>query len=271
MKYLLLLLLLANLVAGLWWYNAENDRRARDQRVPQLPGGELVLLSEMDRPPAAKADKADKADKAEKSDRSETADSAVPAREAEDEEADPEDADTEEAESPAKPEPAPEPETVEKPAVCITLGPFVDSEEARRAVKLLSTDGAQVSWRSATEQVPSGYRVFIAPLENSESAYELAAELRDRGVDDNFVITNPNDKVNGISLGLFTQKRGAIKRLARLRNLGYEAEIEVRYRDSEIQWVDYEGPRGESVEQLLREATEGVEDVQRIQRDCERR
>ncbi|EDY85580.1 sporulation and cell division repeat protein [gamma proteobacterium HTCC5015] len=285
MKYLLLIVLLLNLCMALVLYSEEQRRQAAEAAVPSLPGGRLVLLSEVDLPAreaaAAEApsdippsqeegvvEESPDSGAAEERAPDESLQAALAEELARDEPAEPTLASDLEPEASSDPDPDPEPAPA--PVIeCATLGPFVDEEGARRAVRMLTAAGAKVSWRSVVEQLPSGYRVFLEPYESTERAYQVAADLREQGVKDNFVITNPKDKVNGISLGLFTQKRGALKRLARLRNLGYQASIEMRYRDGNIQWVDYRTPLGTLDEPLLRELTEGYEDVQLIERYCE--
>lgn len=257
MRNLFLLLLLANLCAGLWIYTHDYMPGEGDQ--PQRPRSavrSLVLLAEVKSEPVAARQAAVVEEPLEVGgaeaggvQESPAAESVVSA------EVEPAAVSGPEAEAP-------------EVFYCYTLGPFTELDKAKRAVRLLGATGAEVERRSSQEQEPFGYRIFIPPLSSKEKAYEVAAELREKGVKDYFVITNPNDKLNGISLGLFSQKTGALKRLAQLRFLGYQASMEIRYREKEIHWLDYAAAENQISEQVLREAGEGVQDIQRLPRNC---
>ena len=261
MRNLFLLLLLSNICLGLWVYTQE--KAAAEAALPRQPSAAakpLVLLSELSASeiqeakivPLAPPEKMRKA--------------AVPSVvEVVDENpgaAEQIELVVEEALL-ATPEPVVLPEQE-----CFTLGPFADAAKSKRALGLLTTAGAKASQRENQEQVPYGYRVFIPPLSSRERAYELADKLRGAGIKDYFVITNPNDKLNGISLGLFKQRTGAIKRVAQLRNMEYRASIEVRYKDKAIYWVDYAADIGSVGAQVLLEAGEGVTGMQHLVRAC---
>lgn len=250
MRNIFLLLLLSNICLGLWVYTQEKAAaEAAIPRVPSVNAKPLVLLSELS------------------ASEIQAAPAIVPP---------PEPA------KPIEPEPVvaelllepPEPaaeavvEESELALECHTLGPFTDAAKSKRALGLLVTLGATASQRASQEQVPYGYRVFIPPLSSREQAYKVADSLREAGVKDYFVITNPNDKLNGVSLGLFKQRTGAIKRVARLRNMNYQASIEVRYKDKDIYWLDYAATVGLVDAQVLLEAGEGVSGMQHLARDC---
>lgn len=246
MRNLFLLLLLGNICLGLWVYTQEKTAASAEVLPPQSAAAAkpLVLLSEL---PAEAIQPLPAA----------APPNPVPAAVVV----------AEVQEQPLQPDPEPEP--VPSPVQeCFTLGPFADAAKAQRALRLLGAAGAQASKRENQEQVPYGYRVFIPPLSSRERAYQIADQLRDSGIKDYFVISNPNDKQNGVSLGLFKQRTGAIKRVAQLRNMDYQASIEVRYKDRVIYWIDYSAPVGLVGAEALLEAGEGVTGMQHLGRTC---
>ena len=251
MRNIFLLLLLSNICLGLWVYSQE--KMAAEAALPRLPSMKaqpLLLLSEL---PDGNAER-----------------TVAPAEGAHEK---PRPLLVEDVPSVAEDEPqggAPL-ELALAPArerACFTLGPFVDATKSRRALRLLQGVGAQTSKRVSQEQAPYGYRVYIPPLSSRERAYQVADQLREAGIKDYFVITNPNDKLNGVSLGLFKQRTGAIKRVAQLRNMDYRASIEVRYQDKDIYWLDYTADVGLVEARILLEAGEGVAGMQHLARDC---
>ncbi len=280
MRNLFLVLLLANICMGLWLYG-EEKAASRAPAKHRAATSNLLLLSELPAAPPAGAEVTEQA-AAERTEPLVVAATAEPITA-------PGAATAQNGAAPdAAPKSAPEPPPVAdtptpalltepvviaeppKPAdECFTLGPFVERPRAERVAAVLAQAGAQTQIRTSQEPQPYGYRVYIPPLSSKARAYELVKELRDKGVKDYFVITNPNDKVNGISLGLFRKKTGALKRVARLRNLNYSASMEVRYKDREIHWLDYRATPGAVDDNILREAREGTEAIQHLPRDCQ--
>lgn len=269
MRNLLLLLLLANICLGLWIYTQEKAaREAAAPRAPSTTAKPLLLLSELaaseiqnrqaaptagpDSEPAAEPAPAPIQGSASVAEELLIAEPLV------------------EPVAPAPLAAEPVEERVASPIVaCYTLGPFAEVSKSQRALALLQALGAESSQRTSQEQEPYGYRVYIPPLSSREQAYKIADVLRRAGVKDYFVITNPNDKLNGISLGLFKQRTGAIKRVAQLRNMEYQASIEVRYKDRDIYWLDYSAKEGLVDAPVLLEVGEGVVGMQHLARDCD--
>lgn len=248
MRNLFLLLLLANICLGLWIYTQE--KAAREAAMPRMPSTfakPLVLLSELAKPEIQKASPKPAPEFISEPDIVEAPESVVEAVI---------------EKSVSEPEPSLE-------VACYTLGPFTEGAKSKRASALLQALGAESKQRSSQEQEPYGYRVFIPPLSSREQAYNVADSLRSAGVKDYFVITNPNDKLNGVSLGLFKQRTGAIKRVAQLRNIDYQASIEVRYKDKDIYWLDYSAAEGLVDARALLELGEGVAGMQHLRKDCD--
>lgn len=276
MRNLFFLLLLLNLCLGLWVYSQEREGERQAQAAqPQLSGKSLVLLSELPpgqlenidvpapvKPKIELARIESSVESEPKGDLGLATEPAIP------EEKDIEPVAETPSEATNEDTAVAELEVLAPPLACYTMGPLSSKKHIASVKTAMSSRQLEYSQRDSQEQVPYGYRVYIPPLSNKETAYRVASELRDAGVKDYFVITNPNDKVNGISLGLFSLKTGALKRVARMRNLNYQASIEVRYKDKDIVWLDFQLEPSRLPEPLFKEALEGVEDVQFLPRDC---
>lgn len=74
--------------------------------------------------------------------------------------------------------------------------------------------------------------VYFPPLATLAAAREEQRRLADLGVQDLAVVTTGPMR-NGLSLGLFAEPGGALRRVAELKALGVTARIEPRYRDLE--------------------------------------
>ncbi len=149
---------------------------------------------------------------------------------------------TEEAQSPAEPEavpvdeePAlvaeiPEPEEPAEPGatpdqapgtVCVRAGWFKERAAAGEAAEWMRAAGAEaVGIRHEEQQVIKNYQVYLPPAPSREAAKAVASELRDKGVDDIWIIAR-GAQANGISLGVYRNKRYMGRRVAELEKLGY--------------------------------------------------
>lgn len=160
-------------------------------------------------------------------------------------------------------------EPAETEALCYTLGPFKDLDRARAVSARLDDLGADVQQRSKVEQEQYGYRVYLPPYATREEAVADARKLAEYGVRDYFIITDDQDKKNGISLGLFRKKSGAIRRMAQVRRFDFKPQMEIRYRDTTIYWLDYRHSTEFDSGPLWRELAEDAPDIQRLDRDCD--
>jgi hypothetical protein len=166
-------------------------------------------------------------------------------------------------------EPIQEQPKAEAEAVCYTLGPFKDLDQARAVATRFDNLGADVERRSKVEQEQYGYRVYLPPYATREEAVAEARKLAELGIRDYFIISDDQDKKNGISLGLFRKKSGAIRRMAQVRRFDFKPQMEIRYRDTTIYWLDYRHSAALDSEPLWRELREDTPDIQRLDRECD--
>lgn len=136
----------------------------------------------------------------------------------------------EEPESSEEPEVVAEPERPEEPeeavalAVrenCIQTGWFRERKDADEAAVWLREHGAEaVTVRSEEQEIIKNYQVYLPPAESREAAWALVRELSEKGVEDLWVIDR-GSQVNGVSLGVFRNKRYMSRRVAEVEKLGY--------------------------------------------------
>ena len=124
----------------------------------------------------------------------------------------------EEPQSPAEPEAAPDQASS---AVCVRAGWFKERAAAGEAAEWMRSAGAEaVEVRQEEQEVIKNYQVYLPPASSREAARAVARELRDRGVDDIWII-HKGAQANGISLGVYRSKSNTSRRVAELEKLGY--------------------------------------------------
>lgn len=250
MKHLVYLLLLANLALFAWLYTHQNGYRAAAPTAAELPPSveRLVLLRER-----ASAEPASVPGPILEP--AESATDVPPASEA----AAPPPQDDEPAEQPARqltelegtqPESAlsveedavqaeTQPETLPEPAaplprVCQTIGPFSQRSQAEKFMSRLTALAQAPVMRTAQIEEPSGYWVYLPSMPRAEATRTID-DLAAKGVKDYFL-----GRQNVISLGIFSDKRTAEKRVRDIDRLGYQSRLEPRFVTREVYWVDFE-------------------------------
>jgi hypothetical protein len=73
------------------------------------------------------------------------------------------------------------------------------------------------------------------PAMPASKARSIVADLDAHGMKDYFI-----GRKNHISLGIFSTEKKARKRLTRVKELGYDAELGQRYRNRAVYWLDVE-------------------------------
>ena len=106
-------------------------------------------------------------------------------------------------------------------AICVQAGWFKGLADATEAAEWMRSAGAEaVEIRHEEQQIIRNYQVYLPPAESREAARAMASELRDRGVEDIWII-NQGAQANGISLGVYRNKGYMGRRVAELEKLGY--------------------------------------------------
>lgn len=120
------------------------------------------------------------------------------------------------ASSVTPPVPAIAKKTSPKTSTCAEWGEFSGSDLARaqRALAGLKLGGSLT--QRGVEQ-DHGYWVYIPPLKKRADVEKKIAQLKQRGVDDYFVVQEEGEWQNAISLGVFRTEEAAQKYLATLR------------------------------------------------------
>lgn len=150
--------------------------------------------------------------------------------------------------------------------VCYTLGPFKDKLIMQQLRDSLSEEVGEVSVRQRTEAEKHRYWVY-APAKNRRKARELAQNLRDKKVKDFYIVLKGVRK-NNVSLGHFRESKHASRRVKKLNGLGFDARVDVIYRDFEVYWLDY-ALSGEKASENFRIGEYITDGVSQISRQCE--
>lgn len=127
---------------------------------------------------------------------------------------------------------------------CFTIGPLGSLLQQDRAVDRLRPFAEAVRARRSRADRDRGWWVYLPPVTARQDALDLARRLADAGVEDYYVVTS-GEMENTVSLGLYEQQHNARQRQARIRSLGFDAQLSVRREETPQFWVDYRIAPGE--------------------------
>ncbi len=156
----------------------------------------------------------------------------------------------------------------DRQSVCYTIGPFEDADRAQRANRRLERLGLQPRQRTTRDEEVYGYQVLLPPFGSRAAALEATRRLADKGIEDYFIVASDPELENAVSVGLFEEKRYAVRHSDYLNDLGFDAELRLRTRERTRYWQDYRDPEGRLTGEVV-ESLEAERALQRLERPCD--
>lgn len=127
---------------------------------------------------------------------------------------------------------------------CFTIGPLPTLLAQQRAVDRLSPFSSRIHTRQTQADRDRGWWVYLPANERSD-ALALTRELAEAGVEDYYVVAGGSLE-NAVSVGLYENIDNARQRQRQIREMGFDAQLEVRRESVPRFWVDYRTEPGES-------------------------
>lgn len=120
---------------------------------------------------------------------------------------------------------------------CVSLGPFTDLTDSARASTILREGGLEPRQRAADGVVWRGYWVALEGIRDRAAADGVIGRLRKYGIGDAYAMPDSGNRIT-ISLGLFSERQRALRRVDEVKALGFEPRISERERRGQVYWID---------------------------------
>ncbi len=120
---------------------------------------------------------------------------------------------------------------------CLSLGPFTDLTDAARASTLLRASELEPRQRAGEGVVWKGFWVTLEGVPDRAAATAIIERLRRAGVADAYAMPAEGRDVT-ISLGLFSERQRALRRLDDAKAVGLAPRIVDRERTGTVYWID---------------------------------
>ncbi len=126
---------------------------------------------------------------------------------------------------------------------CYTIGPLPTLLAQQRGEERLRPFVSELRRRQTSADHDRGWWVYL-PASNRSDALQLTRQLAEADVEDYYVVAG-GDMANSVSVGLYQSIDNARNRQARIRSLGFDAQMEVRREQIPQFWIDYRVEPGE--------------------------
>jgi hypothetical protein len=121
-------------------------------------------------------------------------------------------------------------------SLCFKLGPFHNDQHVEAVQRSLEELAINTMIFSHEEGEVLGYWVYLKPQRSTALARLKMEELKGKGITDLFLVKKDEPKL-AISLGVFRNKLTAQKRQRHIRSLGYQPQLNLRYKVKPETWL----------------------------------
>ena len=129
------------------------------------------------------------------------------------------------------------PPVLADPVRCVSVGPFSDLEIAAKAAGALHARGFTPVQRAEEGEALDEFWVYIGGVADSSAADKVFKALDRNGIKDAHLMPESSDG-RRISVGLFSERDRAERRVKSIEKLGFKADVEERKQPGAAYWVD---------------------------------
>ena len=152
--------------------------------------------------------------------------------------------------------------------LCYSLGPFtkkLDSEKAQVLLKAKNIVSKRIRLRDTSL---SGYWVILPASETRKEANKHIRRLKKLKVDDYFLVATGTHE-NAVSLGVYSQKKLARRRVDEMIRLGFIPRMESVALPRKVYWLNwYKDVKSQPSEILLSNIKKQYQQISKIERSC---
>lgn len=152
--------------------------------------------------------------------------------------------------------------------LCYSMGPFQKKSAAEKAGDILKTQNIETRRIRLRDTSRSGYWVILPATATRKEASKHIKRLKKLKVKDYFLVaTGPNE--NAVSLGVFSQKKLARRRVDDMIRLGFVPRMESVALPRKVHWLNwYKDSKLQPGKEILSKIKKQHPQVSKIERSC---
>lgn len=152
--------------------------------------------------------------------------------------------------------------------LCYSLGPFTKKSESKKAQELLKTKNIESKRIQLRDTSLSGYWVILPASETRKEANKYIRRLKMLKVKDYFLVATGSHE-NAVSLGVYSQKQFARRRVDEIIRLGFVPRMESVALPRKVYWLNwYKDSKEQPSESILRSIKDPQPQISKIERSC---
>ena len=152
--------------------------------------------------------------------------------------------------------------------LCYSLGPFINKSESKKAQELFKNSNVEVKNIQLRDTSRSGFWVTLPASESRQEAKKQIARLKKLNVKDYFLVAKGSHE-NAISLGVYSQKKLARRRVDEIIRLGFIPRMESVPLPRKVYWINwYKDSEQQPQDATLNEIKKLQPQISKIERSC---
>lgn len=158
--------------------------------------------------------------------------------------------------------------TASSAKLCYSLGPFAPKALSGKAQTLLKAKSINTERIRLRDISRSGYWVILPASNSRKEAYKHIKRLKQLKVKDFFLVA-AGDQVNAISLGIFSQKKLARRRIDEVIRLGFIPRMERVPLPRIVYWLNwYKESKVQPDKEIIDKIKKISPEISKIERSC---
>lgn len=152
--------------------------------------------------------------------------------------------------------------------LCYSLGPFIKKAQSNKAQDLLKENNVETTRIQLRDTSRSGYWVILPASESRKAAKKQVARLKKLKIKDYFLVAKGTHE-NAISLGVYSQKKLARRRVDEIIRLGFIPRMESVPLPRKVYWLNwYKDLENQPEYSILSKIMKLQPQVSKIERSC---
>jgi hypothetical protein len=152
--------------------------------------------------------------------------------------------------------------------LCYSLGPFTDKTGADEMQAQLKGQGIEIQRVRLRDVSRTGFWVILPASESRKEANKHIARLKELKVKDYFLVATGAHE-NAISLGVFSQKNLARRRVDEMIRLGFVPSMESVALPRKVYWLNWYKDSGKQPDEALFDSLKQSQpSVSKVERSC---
>jgi len=152
--------------------------------------------------------------------------------------------------------------------LCYSLGPFTQKSQSEKAQVLLKAKNIESKIIRLRDTSRSGFWVILPASETRKEANKHILRLKKLKINDYFLVATGSHE-NAISLGVFSQKKLARRRVDEMIRHGFIPRMESVALPRKVYWLNwYKDAKSQPNESLLSNIKKQYQQTSKIERSC---